>query len=222
MTFWTSYDTELDWDHLFVEAHTVGQDDWTTLPDVERPHEPGHRRELPETAAGATSTHSSTTTRPSTARRTCSPTGTTGAWNAGSRQLRGLAAVGRSTWPPTRASRSRSRSRYASDWATQGLGVFIDDIEVSTGEGTTSFETGLDGWDDPGPARRQRAEPATTSSRRPPAASPRAPWSPPPTPSTWASASRASPVPRPRPGHGTRDGLPAPIRPSGELGDPAN
>ena len=33
MTFWTSYDTELDWDHLFVEAHTVGQDDWTTLPD---------------------------------------------------------------------------------------------------------------------------------------------------------------------------------------------
>jgi hypothetical protein len=39
---------------------------------------------------------------------------------------------------------------YASDWATQGLGVFVDDIEVSTGEGTTSFETGLDGWTVPG------------------------------------------------------------------------
>ena len=39
---------------------------------------------------------------------------------------------------------------YASDWATQGLGVFVDDIEVSTGEGTTSFETGMDGWTVPG------------------------------------------------------------------------
>ena len=39
---------------------------------------------------------------------------------------------------------------YASDWATQGLGVFIDDVEVSTGEGTTSFETGMDGWTVPG------------------------------------------------------------------------
>jgi bacillopeptidase F (M6 metalloprotease family) len=35
---------------------------------------------------------------------------------------------------------------YVSDWATQGLGVFVDDIVVSTGEGTTSFETGNDGW----------------------------------------------------------------------------
>ena len=34
LTFWTSYDTEAEWDHLFVEAHTPGQDDWTTLPDA--------------------------------------------------------------------------------------------------------------------------------------------------------------------------------------------
>ena len=34
MSFWTSYDTEPDWDHVFVEAHTVGQDNWTTLPDA--------------------------------------------------------------------------------------------------------------------------------------------------------------------------------------------
>ena len=31
--FWVSRDTELNWDFVFVEAHTVGQDDWTTLPD---------------------------------------------------------------------------------------------------------------------------------------------------------------------------------------------
>jgi hypothetical protein len=31
LLFWTSYDTEPDWDCLFVEAHTVGQDDnWET------------------------------------------------------------------------------------------------------------------------------------------------------------------------------------------------
>ena len=38
---------------------------------------------------------------------------------------------------------------YASDWASQGLGVFVDDIIVSTGEGSTSFEDDavpLDGW----------------------------------------------------------------------------
>ena len=40
---------------------------------------------------------------------------------------------------------------YASDWATQGLGVFVDDIVVSTGEGSTSFEAGLDGWTVTGP-----------------------------------------------------------------------
>ena len=41
-----------------------------------------------------------------------------------------------------------------SDWATQGLGTFIDDIEVSTGEGTTSFEDDgdvMDGWTVTGP-----------------------------------------------------------------------
>ena len=34
LSFWTSYDTELHWDHLFVEARTPGADDWTTLPDA--------------------------------------------------------------------------------------------------------------------------------------------------------------------------------------------
>ena len=35
---------------------------------------------------------------------------------------------------------------YASDWGTQKLGAFVDDIVVSTGEGSTSFESGLEGW----------------------------------------------------------------------------
>ena len=48
LSFFASYDTEPDWDYLFVEAHTVGQDDWTTLPAVD-PDEPDHwdRRIVP-------------------------------------------------------------------------------------------------------------------------------------------------------------------------------
>ena len=34
LSFWTSYDTEADWDFVFVEAHEVGTDQWTTLPDA--------------------------------------------------------------------------------------------------------------------------------------------------------------------------------------------
>jgi FAD binding domain len=34
---------------------------------------------------------------------------------------------------------------YASDWSVQGIGVFVDDITLPDGTGT-SFETGLDGW----------------------------------------------------------------------------
>ena len=34
LSFTASYDTEPGWDYLAVEAHTVGQDDWTTLPDA--------------------------------------------------------------------------------------------------------------------------------------------------------------------------------------------
>ena len=34
LSFWTSYNLELDFDYMIVEAHTVGQDNWTTLPDA--------------------------------------------------------------------------------------------------------------------------------------------------------------------------------------------
>ena len=34
LSFYASYNVELDWDYVFVEAHTVGQDDWTTLAEA--------------------------------------------------------------------------------------------------------------------------------------------------------------------------------------------
>ena len=82
---------------------------------------------------------------------TCSPTGTTGAWNAATGDSGGWEQwdVDLSAYAGKQVEVSIT---YASDWSTQGLGVFIDDIASSTGEGTTSFETGLDGWVVGGPA----------------------------------------------------------------------
>jgi hypothetical protein len=151
MSFWTSYDTEANWDHVFVEAHTVGQDNWTTLPDLN-----GHTSQATGESCKASNSggwrtlhpqldHYQTQTGPSS----CDPTGTTGAWNAASGSSGGWQqwSVDLGAFANQQVEVSIS---YASDWATQGLGTFVDDIEVSTGEGTTSFETGMDGWTTPG------------------------------------------------------------------------
>ena len=152
LSFWTSFDTEPHWDFVFVEAHTVGQDDWTTLPDQN-----GHTgQDTGESCpAGWHELH------PFLARyqtlnedETCSPTGTTGTWNAAEGNSGG--------WQQWRIDLSAYVGKqvevsiaYVSDWAFQGLGTFVDDIEVSTGEGTTSFEQDadpMDGWQVSGPA----------------------------------------------------------------------
>jgi murein tripeptide amidase MpaA len=161
LSFWTSYNLELDFDYMIVEAHTVGQDDWTTLPDVN-----GHTSDdlsfdlacpngwsNPDDAANVLHpflTHYQTFDE---ATHTCSNTGTSGSWNA--------ANGGSGGWQQL----SFDLSAYAtsqvevsitvlSDWGLQQFpGVFIDDIEVSTGEGSTSFELDgdqMDGWTIPG------------------------------------------------------------------------
>ena len=147
LSFWVSRDTEQDWDHVFVEAHTVGQDDWTTLPDQN-----GHTT----TATGESCPAGWRELHPwldhyqtLNADGTCSPTGTTGEWNAMSGSSQGWEqwSVDLSAYAGTQVEVSIA---YVSDWAVQGLGVFIDDTAVSTGE-TTSFEDGLGGWTVTGP-----------------------------------------------------------------------
>jgi Zinc carboxypeptidase len=142
MTFWTSYDTEPEWDHLFVEARTPGGDDWTTLPDAN-----GHTT----TSTGQSCPAGWVTLHPQLAHyqtwdgaSTCTGTGTTGVWNAASGNSAGwqewnidLEAYAGETVEISIA--------YASDWAVQGIGVFVDDITLPDGT-STSFETGLDGW----------------------------------------------------------------------------
>jgi hypothetical protein len=149
LSFWTTRDTEPGWDHLFVEAHTVGEDDWTTLPDRNG--------------------HTSTDTGPvcpywlglhpflghyqtATTVDTCTPVGTTGVWSAASGDSDGYEhwSIDLSSYAGRDVEVSIS---HASDDTVQRNGVFVDDIAVSTGPGTTSFEDDgdtLDGWRIPG------------------------------------------------------------------------
>jgi hypothetical protein len=145
LSFWVNRDTEPDWDFFFVEAHAVGADDWTALADAN-----GH------TSADTGNVcpywldlhpflaHYQTDNGDGT----CSPQGTSGAWSAVSG-----ASDGYEQW---RIDLSRFAGQqielslsYASDDLFNFGGVEIDDVTVSTGQGTTSFEADgapLDGW----------------------------------------------------------------------------
>jgi hypothetical protein len=154
--FKMSYDTEDSFDYVFVEAHTVGADDWTTLPDTH-----GHT----DTDAGIGCTDPASTywldenpflkhyiTRNAGPPVTCTPTGTTGQWNAATGNSAGFQdwQVDLSAYAGKQVEVSIT---YASDPGSQGLGVFVDDTKVVADGATvaeTSFETDLGGWAVPG------------------------------------------------------------------------
>jgi len=139
LKFWTSYDTEANWDYAFVEINEVGTDTWTTLPDMN----------------GGTTTSTGLSCfsgwvneiHPFLAHymdSTCNPIGSTGSWNAFTGNSGG--------WQQVEMDLSAYAGKtvelhisYASDWATQGLGVFVDDIELS-GYPLEDFEAGTGDW----------------------------------------------------------------------------
>lgn len=139
LTFWVSYDTELDWDYMFVEAHTPGQDDWVTLPDQNGHTGSGTGESCPE---GWHALH------PSLVRyqgADCSGA----AWNAATGRSPGWEpwSVDLSHWDGASVEVSIS---YASDWAVQGLGVFVDDVDTPGSSADTGFESDLAPWTVPG------------------------------------------------------------------------
>ena len=148
LSFWTSYDTEPHWDHLFVEARTAGGNDWTTLPDAN-----GHTETTPgdSCAAGWRQLHPWLDHYQTfnEAAGTCTSTGTPGVWNAASGNSAGWVEfeMDLSRWAGQTVEVSIA---YATDWAVQNLGVFIDDVTLPDGT-STSFEAGLDGWTVTGP-----------------------------------------------------------------------
>jgi hypothetical protein len=142
LRFATSYDIEADWDFMFVEAHVVGSDDWTTLPDAG-----GHTA----TGTGDSCASGITGLHPFLGHyigEDCSGTGSTGTWNATTGASNGWQDwdVDLSGYAGKQVEVSIS---YMSDWGSQGLGVFLDDVRIQVGGSTaqqTSFESDLGGW----------------------------------------------------------------------------
>ena len=142
-------DTETDWDFTFVEAHTVGADDWTTLPDVN-----GHTSQaVGNICPGWLTLHPFLTHyQTGNVDGTCTPSGTSGTWWAAT-----SASDGPEQWQvdltPFAGRDVEVSISYASDQVVQTSGLFIDNVQVSTGEGNTSFEPDgdqFDGWTAPG------------------------------------------------------------------------
>lgn len=153
LTFQVTRDTEQNWDFVFVEAHTVGLGDWTTLPDANGHTSTDVGRSCPEenwtTALHPFLAHYQT----DDGKGTCLPTGTTGNWNAATGTSDGHAETWKVDLSPYAGKAVEVSISYASDQVVQAHGVFVDDIVSSTGEGTTSFEPDadtMDGWTVPG------------------------------------------------------------------------
>jgi hypothetical protein len=151
LTFRASYDLEPDYDYMFVEVHEVGSDQWTTLPDANGNTETDTGASCPTASPNSNwqslhpfLAHYQTITSSTT----CDPTGTTGKWNATTDNSNG--------WQDWRIDLSAYAGKkievsisVASDPATTGLGLWVDDAKVTADGATlaeTSFETDEGGW----------------------------------------------------------------------------
>ncbi len=166
LSFQVDRDTETNWDFFFVEARHVGQDDWTTLPDVN-----GHTGQARSgyRCDFYLSLHpflAHYLTDPGGNVR-CTPGGATGTWNVATG-----ASNGYETWAVDLGAYAGSNVElaisYVSDDTIQHRGVVVDDIVGPGGAGSTSFENDgntLDGWTVPGrPGGHRR--PTRTTGRR--------------------------------------------------------
>lgn len=146
LDFWLSRQMRPQFDGFFIEAHTVGQDDWTTLPDLN-----GHSS--PQAALTCTSEPWYTIfphlphymTRVSD--QDCQPTGTTGAWHA--------ATGAGSGWENWKVDLSAFKGRQVEvsltyiRSRTAFPGAYVDDLAVVVDGATTAtadFEADLGGW----------------------------------------------------------------------------
>jgi hypothetical protein len=149
LTFHVQRNTEPDWDFFAVEARPVGTGSWTTLPDLN-----GHTSQ-----ATGNSCPFWLTIHPFLGHYQsddgadgCTPTGTTGAWNAATG-----ASDGYETWSvdlsPYAGKQVQVALSVISDDVVSYPGVWVDDIVGPGGVGSTSFENDgnpTDGWTVPG------------------------------------------------------------------------
>ncbi|MFC9390893.1 M14 family metallopeptidase [Streptomyces venezuelae] len=149
LDFQVSYDTEPGYDNLVVEAHTVGQDDWTTLPDRN-----GGTSTRPPADCGEgyyVRGHPFLAHYLTVGEDGCATTGTTGSWNAFTGPSNGWrqASVDLSAWAGRKVELAVS---YISDPGTGEMGAFVDDTRLVTATSTETegFETSLGAWTAPG------------------------------------------------------------------------
>jgi len=152
MSFKLSHDTEVGFDYVVVEAHPVGSDDWTTLPDENgnTSDDVGASCDINWDSIHPFLDHFQTNTDKSqdAGDEDCINTGTTGAWHGASGNSGGFDdwKVDLSQYAGQQVEVSIS---YIQDFAVSGLGVFLDDV-VITKDGAfaeqTSFEDGTGGF----------------------------------------------------------------------------
>jgi hypothetical protein len=139
MTFRFSYDTEVDWDFVFVEIHDVAADTWVTAPDQNSHTSSDTGLSCPE---GWFELHPWLEQYQGS---DCSGSG--GNANSGR-------SAGWEEWSidldPYAGRDIEISISYASDWAVQGLGAFVDNVQLP-GEAVESFEGDLGAWTVPGP-----------------------------------------------------------------------
>ena len=145
LSFWTSYTIEEGWDYLFVEAQEVDSNQWTTLPDLNG----NTSQDTGFTCPGWQDFHPFLLNYQDPS---CLPTGLTGEWWAATGASDGYEqwTIDLSRYADSQAVTQVEVSlTYATDFAVQAHGVVVDDIVVSTGQGSTSFEDDgdlMDGW----------------------------------------------------------------------------
>ncbi|MEU7084291.1 M14 family zinc carboxypeptidase [Streptomyces achromogenes] len=143
------WDTEPGYDHAVVEAHTVGADDWTTLPETSG----ATRTAVPDECGSLLGEHPWLKHYLTPAGTTCTATGTTGSWNSLDGASDGWQQV--SFDLSAYAGKSVEVSiGYITDTGTGGYGVLADEASLLLGGAareTEGFEASLGAWRAAGP-----------------------------------------------------------------------
>jgi hypothetical protein len=145
------WDTEPGYDHVIVEAHTVGADDWTTLPE-----KGGASSQTVPSECGAgflINEHPWLKHYLTIGDNACTATGTSGAWNSLTGASSGWQQVNYDLSAYAGKSVQVSIS-YVTDPGTGGHGVLADEASLvvgGTATQTEGFETSLGAWSVTGP-----------------------------------------------------------------------
>ncbi|MFI1828560.1 M14 family zinc carboxypeptidase [Streptomyces sp. NPDC020412] len=141
-----SFNTERGFDNAIVEVRTVGQDDWTTLPD----RNGGTASTVPTQCDRAfyVNQHPFLRHYLTVGSTGCTATGSTGAWHAFTGASDGWRAASFDL-SAYAGKQVEVHVSYVTDPSDGGRGVFVDDTRLVTGDGGAGdggFETALGPW----------------------------------------------------------------------------